>query len=109
MVPCPYYLIHSTVCRVYGFNLLALCIIKQIRWHEHILYAEVHMHPATGLATCGTALWNIQPLPSVTLTHLKPDGEDPEMLHTHLNDVVRSDNEQLGLDFNGIEKVTRDH
>ena len=33
-----------------------------------------------GLATCCAAVWIIQPLPSIALTHPKQAGEDPETL-----------------------------
>ena len=62
-----------------------------------------------GLATCCTTGGVNQPSPSVALTHPKLAGEDPGASHKHWNEMVRYEIKQLGLDFDGIYEITRDH
>ena len=57
-----------------------------------------------GLATCCATLQIIQPLPSITL---KQAVKDPEALSTHIEQCSLV--QHIGLDFNGIEEITRDH
>ena len=73
----------------------------------------IALFPNAGYAGVVIYCTVLQIIPTLTIYHFDPSKADTrrsrDASHKHCSDVVRCDIEQPGLDFDGVEEITKDN